>query len=262
MPGDFAFILFTLVSILAGVLFLFWIFARVKSEISLRKRAKRDYQMARGTYHLSQLSRLLKLLNETIEREEQAARRIENELKALESQRSSELRAALSLYLVRERLREIPGIGPEMQQRIIRYCFKKDIQDLRFAYRINGIGPQRMHAIEQWIDRMEREFPRLLEGDFPGKEEILQKYAKRLELKQQEAERRRQSLLENKALYQKANTVAKELGKVLPSHFRAALRHPSGENRIPTRYLLGIYAPWEPIPEWFQALCARYGERP
>lgn len=84
MPGDFVFTLFTLVSILIGTLFLFWIFSRVKSEMSLRKRAKRDYQTARGTYQLRQLSRLLKLLNETIEREEQAAKRIENELKALE----------------------------------------------------------------------------------------------------------------------------------------------------------------------------------
>lgn len=148
-----------------------------------------------------------------------------------------------------------------MQQRIIRYCFKKDIQDLRFAYRINGIGPQRMHAINQWVDRMEQEFPRLLKEDFPGKKEILQKYTQQLNSKQQEAEKRRQRILEDKALYRKANAVATELRKVRPSHFREALRHPSEENRVPIRYLLGIYAPWEPIPEWFQTLCERYGER-
>ena len=128
----------------------------------VRKQARYDYRAACGTQHLYQLRALFAKLQKSMRARKARIREVEQHLERLLLKRSRELRSALSRHLVEVRLTEIRGIGPQLSRRIIQVCFRGNLRDLRFAYRVRGIGPTLQQAISAWIRTMEEEFPRLL----------------------------------------------------------------------------------------------------
>jgi hypothetical protein len=232
---------------------------RLISARRLDSRAKHDYRVARGTQHRKQLERPLLELTRDIIATEEESQRAKRALSQLGRTRRLELRGALCRYLVTERLTEVHGIGPRLQQRIMKECFRGDIRDLRHAEKLSNIGPTRQAALSRWVQARERELPRLLETTFPGKEAIIKRYRDRKTALEKRLDRAREQLAQKRALQDPAETARNKLKSVHVSDFRKALRASSPDSHVPDWYLTGIYAPWESPPDWFITLLERYG---
>ncbi len=237
--------------------YLFLLEITYKSRV--RRRARNDYRTARGTQHLGQLRVSLSALRSSMRTRQAQIQNIERQLDLLKRKRSEELQAALNHYLVEKRLTEIQGIGPQLSRRIIQYCFRGNLRDLRFARRVPGVGPARQQAIMAWVQAKEREFPRLLRGDFPGKQRIVDAHAGQEQSLQEAAELERKALGHEKSLHKKARAATLRFQTVKLAHFRKALRRNSPESPVPAWYFEGVYPPWEPMPEWFETLLREYG---
>jgi hypothetical protein len=225
----------------------------------VRKRARHDYRAARGTQHLRQLRASLTVLQKSMRAREARMRDKERQLDLLKRKRSVELRSALSRHLVENRLTEIHGIGPRLSRRIVGSCFRGNLRDLRSAHRVKGIGPTHHRAIMAWVSVMEAQLPRLLEGNFPGKQRVMGKYAGEERSLQEAVEREQEALNEEKSLHETANGAIQRLQKIKPAHFRQALQRRSLKSPVPAWYLLGVFPAWEPMPEWFETLLGEYG---
>ena len=232
---------------------------RVISARRLRRRAKQDYQIARGTQHLHQLKPPLGALKRDIGATKNKIARSKQALQRLKDKRVGELRTALCRHLVRERLTEVHGIGPGLQQRILSQCFRGDLADLRRAEKLFNIGPTRQAALKRWVQARERELPRLLEDTFPGKERIVGEHRTKLTSLNKQLAQAREELTENQALLAAAEKSVEELESVQVSNFRKALRDKAPNIYVPGWYLTGVYAPWESAPDWFLTLLDRRG---
>jgi hypothetical protein len=235
------------------------IFLWVRHESRIRKRARHDYRTARGTQHLRLLRTSLSTLQDSSRARQSRISNLERQLETLRRKRSADLETALSRYLVNERLTEVPGIGPRLSRRIIQYCFRNSLRDLRFASRVQGVGPSRQQAIMAWASAREREFPRLLAQDFPGKQYTLGKYSAQVKSLQDALESERRAFADEKLLHEEARAAVSRLRRVKSSHFRKALRRGDRESPIATWYFEGVYPPWESMPEWFETLLSKYG---
>ncbi len=231
----------------------------IRRESRIHRRAQQDYRAARGTQHFRQLCVSLPVLSTSLKTRQARIKNLEEQLDFLKRERSAELDEALSRYLVNERLAKVPGIGPALSHDIIHYCFRGSLRDLRFASRVRRVGPSRQSAIMAWVYAMESEFPLLLAGDFPGKQYVLDKYA--------EQERSLQMLLKSEQtafesenrLFEEAYAVASRFRGIKTSHFHRALKRNTPKSPVPEWYFVGVYPPWEPMPEWFETLLRRYG---
>jgi hypothetical protein len=248
-----AFILVTLCAL--GALLL----PKAFNELRLRKRARHDYRIARGTQHLRQLQSSLSHLRSEIYTLQKEIGNTQQRLADLERKRSKELRTSLCQYLVHTRLTEVKGIGPQLSARIAHRCFRSDLRDLRYAQQVAGVGPTRQRAINRWVQEREREMPRLLAAAFPGKSNIEKKYEDREQALKKKLVAARSDLEERQALYQTGRAAADQLQSVRMPHFRKALKANTSDPIVPNWYFEGIYPAWEPAPEWFKTLLGTYG---
>jgi septal ring factor EnvC (AmiA/AmiB activator) len=225
----------------------------------LDRRAAQDYRLARGTLHLNQLEGPLSRLKRDVAAKESQIRRTMRELRQLKDQHKRELRRALCNHLVADRLTEVHGIGPRLQQRILSQCFRGDLRDLHRAQELFNIGPARQAALARWVRAREKELPRLMKEPFPGKESIDEPFRAKISSLEQRLDRSRDQLAEKQALLAPADTVVDELKSVQISNFRKALKDREPNIYVPNSYLRGVYAPWESPPDWFVTLLDRYG---
>jgi hypothetical protein len=110
-----------------------------------------------------------------------------------------------------------------------------------------------------WVSKMEHAFPNLLVGDFPGKEQIAAKYTEHELGVEKKIGQEQEALNREVALHSRAADAMVQLEGIRPSHFRDALRRRGRHSPVPQRYLTGVYAPWEPMPDWFEDLFKEYG---
>jgi hypothetical protein len=229
------------------------------SEVKVRRRAQHDYRTARGTQHLLQLQAAVSVLRDTLRNSQNRIRGLEQQLARLRTRRSLELHRALSEQLVHQRLTEVKGIGATLSQRVIRHCFRGRLNDLHTATRVEGIGPALQTAISAWGDQRQAEFPDLLARGFAGKQRIEAKYAEPEASLGRQLKGERATLKRSSQLYHTARTAIGRLQRVRPAHFRKALRRRDRESPVPAWYLQGVYAPWEPMPDWFRRLLEHDG---
>ena len=232
---------------------------RVIFVLRLRRRAEQDYQMARGTQHLRQLKACLGALKRDLGATKNQVTRLEQALRQLKDEHSGELRTALCRHLVTERLTEVHGIGPRLQERILSQCFRGDLADLRRADKLFNIGPARQAALKGWARARERELPRLLEDAFPGKERIVKRYRTEITSLEKQLDRALKKLTNERAILAAAEKAVDELNPVRLSNFRKALMDREPNIYVPGWYLTGVYAPWESPPRWFVTLLDRHG---
>jgi DNA-binding helix-hairpin-helix protein with protein kinase domain len=248
-----------LLVLLALLVSVYLLFSQTRRESRIRRQALHDYRAARGTQHFQQLRASLSILKSSLKTRKATVDGLEKQLNTLRHNRSAELKAALSKHLVDERLTEVPGIGQRLAGTIVRNCFRGDLRDLRFATRVDGVGDSRQQAVMAWVRAREAEFPRLLAGSFPKKQDILSKYTEQERSSQAVLESERATLESENQLFEKGYAVASKLRKVKVSHFRKALRRNLKKSPVPAWYFIGVYPPWEPMPEWFETLLGKYG---
>lgn len=227
--------------------------------LTLPGRARRAFARARGSLHVP-------LLREAQERLEGELRRSEDGLAAVLQARAriqaacdEELVTALSHHLVSTRLGEVSGIGIKDQADILSAVFDRNLEDLRSAHWVLGLSEGRQQALNAWILAYRRQFPALLQEDFPGKAEVVDRYRRPLaELDAQLAELRaeRDDVV---ALRDAVGAALARLWTVTAHDYARALRDPADAAAAAAvaAYERGAFALWEPMPDWFARACMR-----
>lgn len=250
---------FVILVVVIAALLLAILVPQLISEWRLRRRARHDYHVARGTQHLKQLEGPLAKLEHEIQIGQKQVQGIEQQLHDLQDKRRDELRAALCRHLVSHRLTEVNGIGPRLQQKIVRSCFRSSLRDLRYAERVRGVGPRRRAAIMRWVQARERELPTLMERGFPGKDGVEKTYRTKMGPLRERLAEVEADLKDKESLHQSAEEVVEKLRSVDVACFREALGRRSSGDLVPGWYLEGVYPAWESAPDWFRTMLGEYG---
>lgn len=236
-------------------------FARLQRRRWLKRKAAQDYRNARGSAHRALLEQAAHRLKKRLDTSNQVLDQHNHALPRLIDERDAALHQALSRHIVETRLTEIHGIGATLQSRILSQVFRTKLDDLRSASQmIHGIGDSKQRAINLWIHRYMKDFPSLLQKEFPGKAGIVQKYASLTEKLQAEiiAVIAQQSAL--REVSQSVQMALEQLSSVSEKDFYQALLDPDNANPSLERYRVGVFAPWESAPEWFKRAINEEGE--
>ena len=237
--------------IMMGIYFAF--LSKVASRYwAIRRRARTDCRDARGTAHLQ-------LLRQAQDRASAAAAKCTDELRTsrqkltqLELAEANKLRLALERHIVHTFFDQVQGIGSTLKARILSSVFRGHLSDLKRAHSVQGVGEERQRAINKWIRQYEARIPALLETPYPGKDQILGEYSREkrdLETAIDMLEKRQARL--NTRMKQIHNAIV-PLEAVSVSDFVKALRDPMYPSVKTDRYLRGVFAEWEPVPDWFK----------
>lgn len=227
--------------------------------LKLRVRASRDYRLARGTLHLKQIESALRNLSLRIHDLQDELSSINAKIQDLEEEKKKELRETFLKQVVPRELRNVPGIGSILAEDILDRCFDGTLWSLKKAYYIRGVGEKRQAAINDWVQSLERELPSRLEKNFPGKREVEERYKKHiadLKMRQVEVNKELESL---KELGDQVEEEVRWLRQIRPRLFFRAYRRDKEASALVTKYLMGVFAEWEEMPEWFKRLIGDFG---
>lgn len=228
-------------------------------KIILWSKARKDYQLARGYFHMKILLKIKPKTEKDLKNLENEISNLKNFLQSLNKNREVELQKEATRFLVHTSLNEIEGIGPTLQKRILVSSFFGKLEDLRFAkYRVEGIGEEKQKRINKWIYQKKAELNDLVKnGDFPKKKEILERFLKEEEKIKKEI---RDKFKEKEKLWKKYWFLLQELKwlkEVKPKDF---FRSYFGENSEKVeKFLIGIFPEWGKMPEWLKELISKYG---
>jgi len=231
--------------------------------LTLHRQARLDHERARGSVHLQMLRQAQARLEADWLANQTELKQLEQDRAVVQAQCDEDLISALSRHLVMTRLDEVRGIGSKTKADIIRDVFDGHLEDLRSAGWITGISEARQRAINEWILTYRRQFPQLLQEEFPSKRQILNHYRPRLEDLDGPIGQLRARRDELVALREAVSDALSQLWRVTVQDFVAALRDPSNAAAVNAvqGYLNGAYAEWEPMPEWFRRACQRQETR-
>ncbi len=243
-----------------GFILLLAFVPKMIEESRIMSKAREDYLRCRGTHHARQLQSAIKRHEDSLRLLHRRRDEIASELRTMNQQTDAELLRALTIHLINTRFTEIPGIGTKLKDRIVRTCFDGTLESLLRSQRAHGVGQEKAAAIRSWVYRMKQTLPKLLDKDFPGKPDIIEKQrAKREQLSEQ-----RDDL--TKAVSSRERVIADArkglvaLEAVAVSDFREALRGDHKASEKIAHYAVGSFAEWERMPRWFAAILAEPGE--
>lgn len=236
------------------------LFPSIEFRLKLWLKARDDYRTARGTMHLNLLKECLSNLRLKIKETTNDLESAKQYRTDLVNEKKKELEVAATIYLVNLEFTSIPGIGPVLKDRVMRTCFDGTLQSLRRAWTVYGIGEERAYAIAVWVNQAQRKLPLILEGKFPGKDEINKKYDQ-LERETDQYIMNTEMLLRDMLeLKKRATNELKRLEKVKISTFLKSYKGDSDASKDVTNYLLGSFPEWGRIPDWFKTLIEKYGK--
>ena len=225
-----------------------------QERLKLGRQARLDYEHARGTAHLQMMRsaharhlRAYQFCQDALENERR-------QQAAIHIKRDTDLWRALESHLLQTRLEEIPGIGPMLAAQLQQYAqMGRGLPSLRSASgRVPGIGYARQAAINAWVDSIEANKRTLLSGDFPGKVEIEKQAAAGLEAVGTRIGRLSAEESVQAARLDRLQCEINTLANVTPNTFYLALRGSAPDAEAVGRYLNGVFAAWEPVPDWFK----------
>lgn len=223
----------------------------------LRQQAKIDYQQARGTAHKILLQQARGNLFQQKTTYEHAIQTARKETAGLQAARNQKLKEALVTYLVHERLTDIPGIGEVRKKDILQYVYKGQLTDLRMAHRLPGIGEQTQAAINQWIAYNQRNFSKLLQESFPGKQQVDSWYQQELRAKEQKIATAQERIIPVEKQLDVIRARLERLERITEKNFYAALQYPGTASPQLDEYIQGVFAEWEQVPDWFEDVLAQ-----
>lgn len=224
---------------------------QLKRNKILKMMAAQEFEQARGNQHLQLLISAREKFNVKIKSLRGKISQLEAKRQQIETTTHEDLRKKLEYHIVSTKIFEVPGIGKTLGESITRYIFNGKLTDLRYASRLQGIGESKQYAINNWIRKYEKEIPRRIKQDFPGKSKLLLVAAKRIFIINEEIEK----LQDRKTtLEEKLNLIQPwidKFGKVSQEDFVNARLDRQNNHEEIVLFINGIYGEWEPIPEWF-----------
>ena len=241
-----------MLAIAAGLVILLMLLPPWLEVLPLRLKARRDYRMARGTLHLKQIDKGLAYIDKALSLFRSECETSERSLRALESELDHELRSTLGREIIRIHLPEAEGIGEKLTDLILAQCFDGTLGSLRRAHEVDGVGDQKQESIDRWLVQWEPGFPGLMAKDFPGKQEIMDRYdqpivAAREKLASFEFIREYFTLLKTSATEERNG-----LGRMTRSLFIESSLSLGPPSPLMQRYLRGVHHEWEIPPVWFE----------
>ena len=238
---------------------------RIVKNFQLWQKAKMDFNLARGKQHLKLLKKIRPKIEKDLKEKLKEIEKTKKELEESLEEKERELRREASKFLVENLDKEVEGIGEVLKEKIIRSCFRGNLEDLKNAiYFVKGIGYEKQYHINKWIEKKKEILLQMVFGElnFPEKEGVIKKYQEKILKIQQKLNSQLKELKEIELLKKKVEQEIKKLEKVKPSHF-FQLYFESDENLAKSvkSFLIGIFPEWEPIPEWFKKLLHKYASK-
>lgn len=244
----------TVIGAVIGLFIMVLLAPTLEYEIRLRRRAKADYLKARGTIHRQILQTCLSNLEPKISELEAGTLNLLSRRAALENEVKRELEVALTTHVVDKELDQVPGIGSVLKDRIIQRCFDGTLESLSDSRFVPGIGEQKYVVIREWVESTKPKMAQLLLEDFPGKDNVLKKYADLNSGLEQELKVNDLELQRFRQLRSEATSAINGLESVDASTFLAAYRRNGKAAEVVTRYLVGVFPEWGREPNWFKIL--------
>ncbi len=252
-------ILYLILALIIIIPLIILISPTLEYKIRLLIRARKDYLDSRGTLHLKQLKHSLSNLDDDIFNKKDHKGKLLNAKETFIEERSNNLERRLIVHLVNTDLEEAYEIGPILKNRIINECFDGTLSSLHDTYQVHGIGEIRAYEIKDWAKKIDRELPELLKRDFPDKEEIMAKYAPRIESLDLQVDAIEKALRPMYDLDEKAATEISRLSQIRLRDFYSAHNGNLEASKKVEESLIGTFPEWDRTPDWFKSLIKKYG---
>ena len=209
--------------------------------------------MARGTGHKLVLFQAGRRIRLQLQQARGLLQTKERALQALYAARKQAIAAATERRYVEAEFKNIPGIGPTTREKILRQVFHGRLDDLRKAHLVRGVGESRQRAINLWLAKAKVVVQAGTYSDKATNARIHSEYADRLRPIEDEIAALVASCDDLTALEQRIITEYNRLCSVTDRHFTRALMTPGlPSKQVPDFYLTGLFADWEPEPDWFR----------
>jgi hypothetical protein len=146
----------------------------------------------------------------------------------------------------------VEGLGISLSDKIKKKVFKSRLKDLRSAHRIKGVGDSRQKNINKWVNKYEKRVPKLLEENFPGKQQIMSEFAQKISQAEDSLTESTNRLVIIEARLNRTKKEISKLQKVTLEDFILAKEGPSEKEEEIAYYLKGVFGEWEDIPVWYK----------
>lgn len=222
---------------------------QVKREMQMQ--AGQLYTTARGTQHKTFLQDGQDRVQARLKSLKQQLDNQADKLDRFKSARKKKIEDYWAVKIVNSRLMEVPGIGPTRRYQLMEH-FDGTLDSLFGADKlVNGIGHQTAYVLNNWIIDREEEIEGLIMQPFAGRAELIADDEKEIAA----LEKSRKSLKKQVTRFEKLATEIKHaiepLEKVSKERFVAAYL---GQEAWANDYVQGVFAEWEPVPDWFQEM--------
>lgn len=250
--------LILIMSLLVVFFILYWVALSpaAQKRNKLYQQARLDYRTARGGAHLKLMLDAYERLSRSHKECQSALDKANRHRSDVEARRDRELRTALETHIVQTRLREIPGVGQILAEQLRQHVQNHGgLDSLRKASQdVPGIGPSRQASIDHWVASQKAQMSAMLMADFPGKATIVQKAEAELAGANAEINKKTAELAALATRRDRLKAESAPLKQVAPADLYQALQNPEIAPKNVELYLRGIFAEWEPMPDWFKEI--------
>jgi hypothetical protein len=234
------------------IIFIYFIFRpKARRRRKLHAWAEQEYRNSRGTSHLGMLRNSHKVLTEKRNKYQLESSNLNLELIDNNKTEQIECENAIVHDLVMHHL-NIPGIGPSLAQQIQRSVFRGKLEDLRIHKLLMELGQNRQKAITSWVNLQSTRIPELQDSGFPGKLEIQEKYRRKNQLLKDNISSIESEIVRLNILIDIIEKEIKRLDRISIHDFRDAIIDKSIDQSALEHYVTGVFAEWEPMPDWFR----------
>ena len=232
---------------------LYWLMqpARRRKRVLLQ-RALDDYKSARGTDQKSLLGRSLRPAQEQLRAIKQKIDSLEEEAASAKQLCVDEFLAHLEAKIVEEEFGNVPGVGPKLRKNILGEVFYGRLRDLHNASQVRGVGASKQRDIDDWIAQSESRISEGTYTDAKAKARFEHTYREQNTALAAQVEQLQTQHKTLASAVEQAGQASKRFEAVRLDHFQKALAASEAASSIPDWYFRGMYAAWEPIPDWFR----------
>lgn len=225
---------------------------KIRRKIIIRLKAREEYKKARGYHHLVQLRKARSRLEKKKYICKKKHIKLKADLNSFNREEQEEFTREVEKNIVLERFQEVNGIGPNLSSRIINGVFRGRLKDLRYAYRIHGVGETKQHSINQWIRSYENRLTEIVASDFKGKQTIVDTFDQRREETHKEIFNVKAALEFVETKLAMLEQEIQKLESVSVDDFVAAYHGEKKKTKEIDYFLKGVFGEWESMPDWYK----------
>lgn len=225
---------------------------RKRKAKKMKELAEQEFHNARGKHHLQQLLEAENRIGKALEEEKKLIEKKRKKIKSIKRKERKELTKQAEKMILVNHFHEVEGLGTSLSDKIKKKVFKSRLKDLRSAHRIKGVGDSRQKSINRWVNKYEKRVPKLLEENFPGKQQIMSEFAQKISQAEDSLTESTNRLVIIEARLNRIKKEISKLQKVSLEDFILAKEGLSEKEEEIAYYLKGVFGEWEDIPVWYK----------